>query len=205
MAITLTEARTDLLAELRDLSDVPQATFILWGDYINKFAYRFLIGIDPNRFVSTQSYTVTTNPQTTALPVDFRDIQPLGCGFFLVDDNSKQTDQILLPSSFGAQYKGYYLQGSNVVFTGMDDGSAYTLRYIPSVSKLTQMTDVFVLPDEYNRYVLDALKVMYFIWDEDPGGESFSDARFVRSLDELANTISQQAQSFMIPNFSSMY
>lgn len=196
------DALTELGYELKDISDVSTPTFLKWCDYINKFAYRILSKEDPERFIAIQTYSVSSSPSTQSLPTDFRSLTSFGCGFYKID-GSTQTDSKLPKTWFGASGQGYYITGSNVVFTGTS--GTYTLRYIPAVDEITDLDDDLCIPDEYNRYVLDALKVQYSIWDEDPSMESYSDARFVRSLDELAGNIQQDVKVYALDNYSSVF
>jgi len=197
------EALTLLTYDLKDVSDVSTSLFLQWCDYINKFAYRILSKEDPDRFISAQSYSVSSSPSTQALPADFRSITSFGCGLYKID-GSTQTDSKLPRTWFGSSSQGYYISGTNVVFTGINSGT-YTLRYIPIVADMDDATDEFCIPDEYNRYITDALKVQYAIWDEDPTMESYSDARFVRSLDELTSNIVKDVKVYGLANYSSVF
>ena len=134
MAIQVSAARTSLLNLKRDLTDVPNATFEEWCSFANQRAYRFLLGIDPGRFFLTQSFTVSTNPQTSALPTAFMNIQSWGSGFFEVDGSGTQTEGRLVRTGFGSQIKGYYIDGTNVVFTGMNNSEVFTLRYVRKIT-----------------------------------------------------------------------
>lgn len=201
----VSEARTEFDLELKDTSNVSSTLFVKWCDYINKFAYRILVKQDPARWIDTSSYTVSTSPSTQALPSDFRSITPWGTGFYKVDDSGTQTGERLPRTGFGNTTEGYYILGTDVVFTGINTSTVFTLRYIPTISAITATTDSFVIPDEYNRYVLDALKVQYMIWDEDIPGESYADARFVRSLDELMNNIRKDVSVYDLSNFSTSF
>ena len=205
MTISLLEAQTELEQELKDITDVPSATYISWCDYVNKFLYRKLSKADPERFIASQSYTVTASPSTQALPSSFRDVVPKGTGFFLVDTNGTQTDTQLCLTNFGSQDTGYYINGTNVVFTGIEASTIYTLRYIPEITAFTALGDLFCVPDEYNRCVLDGLKVQYFIWDEDSNSESTADFRFNRSLNELLANIKKNPNVGIINNYSNYF
>ena len=204
MSILLSTAQTELSRQLRDITDVPNATFISWCDYINKFVYRELVKTDPGRYATTQSYSVSSSPSTQALPTGFRDIDAWETGFYKVD-NGVQTNVRLARTGFGSQQTGYYIAGTNVVFTGINSSEVYTLRYIPTLDTVDELTDSFVIPDEYNEYILNALKVQYHIWDENPNGEGLSDARFTRSLGELLDSVRKEPGVYGLSNFSTSY
>lgn len=199
MAITALQSQTKLLERLQDLSDVPDATFLSWCDYLNKWAYRRLTQIDPERFVSTQSYTISSNPQTSALPASFRDVQAMGCGFYVMDSTGTFIDDELIRTGFGSRSKGYWISGTNVVFTGMETGTI-TLRYIPTVSTIDDLADTFSIPDEYMQYIEEALVKLYMVWDEDPNKEALADQRFMNYLDDLFSSVRKEPAVYELPS-----
>jgi hypothetical protein len=196
---------TSLALRKRDISDVDAATRIQWLDYINKFAYKILIGTDPERLMSTQNYTVTTSPSSQALPADFSTIGTGGAGFYYVDSNSVQSSARLVRTGTGRQSVGYWISGTNVVFTGINATQALILRYVPAVTAITAVSDTMAIPDEFEQYALNAIDVLYDVWDEDLGAENFADLRFVRSLDEFVRNVRKEPGAESLPDFSLMY
>jgi hypothetical protein len=79
----------------QDISDVSDDIFTDWCKYLQNFVYRYISGIEPERFISTQSYTITGNPSTQALPVSFRDMSKFGTGLYMVSNGV--TTNITLP------------------------------------------------------------------------------------------------------------
>lgn len=199
MATTATQAQTKLEERLHDITDVPEATYLTWCDYLNKWAYRRLTQVDPERFISTQSYTISSNPQTSALPASFRDIQAYGCGFYLMDSTGNFIADELMRTGFGSRSQGYWISGTNVVFTGLETGTI-TLRYIPTVSTIDGLSDTFSIPDEYMQYIEEALVKLYMMWDEEPGNEALSDQRFLNFLDDLFSTVRKEPAVFELPS-----
>lgn len=189
----------------RDVSDVGQATFVEWCDWMNKQAYNFILGIDSERYISTQTYTVSSAPQTSALPSDFQSIGYSGCGFYEVDNSGKDTNHALTKTGFGRHDIGYYINGSNVVFTGIDDSKQYVLRYIPVLTTLSAPSDETVLEDRYLQFAVGDVDVLYSQWDQDPEMESIADFRFVRLLSELGRTVSKDANAYQLNDFSQNY
>lgn len=198
----------------RDITDVSLATFKEWCDYLNKFAYRYLVGIDPERFISSSTVSVSAGTSSYSLPADFRSMQAMGTGLFDVDDNG--VAKTLALTGFGSANKGYYVSGSNVVLTPNPTQSAtYTLRYTPDVTTIDDMTDYFtvdttntgniILPSEFKEYVVKALDVFYNQWDEEVGMESFADARFTRALTELAQTYKRTPGVYGLDDYSIYY
>ena len=215
MALLVSDVRTAFERRKRDISDVSSATFVEWCDFINKFIYERIADQDPERFIETSSYTVSTSPQTSALPADFKNIQTLGTGFYEIDDNGDATSFSLPRTGFGQRTQGFYITGSNVVFTGIDDSTIYTLRYMPKTTKIDATTNYFtvdtlvtgkeIILDEYLELLVNALDVQYTIWDEDPSSESLSDFRFVRALESLLSDIRREPDAYGIPDFSQSF
>ena len=199
----------------RDITDVPNATFTEWCDYANRFVYRKLSETEPEKFLDTETYIVTTEPQTSSLPTYFRDVQPRGTGFFLTDDNGDATEQRLPLTGYGSRAKGYYINGGNVIFTGINDTETYVLRYIPESTELTALADYFtqdgtasgdvIIDDEYKQYIVKAVDVLYDQWDEDTPAESLADFRFVRLLNDLITTMRKEPDAYAISDFSQLY
>lgn len=214
MSIQVSAARTALENLLRDITDVPSATFVEWCDYINKFTYRKLANTDPERFITSTTFSITAEPQTSALPTGFRDIQALGTGFFLQDTDGTDREVELARTGFGSSVMGYYITGTNIVFTGMTSQTV-TLRYIPTQTAIDEAADYFtvntaqtgieIIPDEYQNHLVKALNVLYQQWDENVGAESFADLRFVRTLNEMIETIRKEPDSIAISDFTQNY
>lgn len=215
MALSLTTVRANLLLRIKDLSDVSQDTFLQWSNFISDFLYEHGRSSDPLRFTDTESFTVSSSPQTSALPTDFKDITLQGLGFYYVDSESKDTEIQLTRTGPGRRDKGYYLEGANVVFTGISDGSIYKLRHHIERTAFTAMTDYFtldatltgaeLLQDGKMQYLVEALSKMYMVWDEDSSGEFLADQRFVRSLNQLLSYYRREPGAYQVNDISSIY
>ncbi len=216
MAISAQQALDAFGRYKRDVSDISNTTFLEWCDYVNKFAYRKLAGIDAERFMDqSNTYTVTTEPQTEALPSDFEHVESLEAGFYIVDDNGDDTTQRLSITGFGSTKLGYYIQGTNVVFTGINDTKTIRLRYIPVNTAITALADYFtidtlvggaeIIPDEYLNYIVKAVDVFYAQWDEDPAAESLADFRFTNVLNEFLGNIRKGPSAFGTPDYTVNY
>jgi hypothetical protein len=216
MPIQLQTAYDSFKRLKKDISDVDLPTFCEWCDFINKFLYRELIATDQERFINALTLTTTIGVASYALPADFRDIGPIGCGLFEVDSTGVQSDRQLTKTGFGQQTRGYYISGSNLILTPTPViTEQYTMRYIPTITQLTTLGQYFtmdgtvtgteIIPDEYLRNLRDAIDVQYGVWDEEVGAESYSDARFVRSLDELLRNIRKDVATVGLPDFSGTF
>lgn len=204
MALTVSSVRTKFELIKKDISDVSNDLFIFWSDQINKFVYRTLYQVDPERYIQEQDYTVTGSPQTSTLPTDFRDLKSFGCGVFLKNDDGTTTQDFLPIVQYGSQARGYYITGSNIVFTGIED-SSFRLRYMPELPTIDSTDDTFIIPDEFEWYLIQALDVYYNMWDEMPGAEALSDQRFTRVLDELVRHVRKDVPNYPIYDFTQDY
>lgn len=175
----------------KNLGDVSTELFLDWCDELNRFAYRILYGEDPNRFLSVQTIIVTANTDTYALNSDFLNISPIGAGVYV--NNGSTTFPIpLTATGYGSQIPGYYISGTNIIFTPLPQSTQTILvRYIPILPTLTAFTDELIIPDDFIAYVRYAIDVLYDEWDEDVSAEGIADGRYARALDELARNLRQ--------------
>jgi len=202
--ITVAQARTGLENRKKDITDVSSSVFLEWCNTINNFAYRHLIGTDPERYISETTISVVSGTSDYDLPATFNNVQVLGTGLYERDSNNIAIDTQRLPvTGVGSQQYGYYISGAYITITPTP-ASSYTLslRYIPNLTQLTATSDSLVIDQPYLLYVINALDVLYSIWDEDKNNEAFADARFVRSLSELVNNMRYGVQIVSIPNVS---
>ncbi len=228
--ISLQTAFTSLQNLLKDISDVPQSTFVQWCEFIQEFTYRYLTGVDPERFIKEIAFPITAGVQIYPIQSDFRDMQTWNTGFYMTDDQGVNTGirlPLTTPGSggssngglglwWGGAFAGYYLNGSNYVFTPNPTKNLILIqRYTPVVTPLVSINQYFttdgtitgfpVIPGEYIQYLVKALAVQYMVWDEEVGAESYSDARFTRTLDELCENIRRQPQAMPMLDFSGIY
>lgn len=215
MAKTLTQIRTALENRKKDISDVPNDTFIEWCNFIGEAVYDSVKGTDPERFVNTSTtFTVATDPQTNSLPSDFDDIQSWDMGFFEINDSdSKDTDIRLIRTGPGSRQRGYFITGNtDVVFTGINNGTQFRLRYLPIRTDAAALADSFtidatgsgavLIPDGKLRFMVAALDTLYTIWDEMPGDEVLADQRFVRQLSLLLSNVRREPDAYGMPDFT---
>ena len=199
MATTVTTIQDRLSNRLKDISDVTNSVLFQMASDLNQFLYNEMFGEDPERFITTASYTVTSSPSTQALPVGFRDTTEWGCGFYPLDSNGNPERFSLKPTGFGSQEYGYYITGTNVVFTGINANKTFTLRYIPVLADITALSDVFVTPDENKELLTEGMVLYYYRYEEDPR-EGEQDMRFKRLLDAFKEGLPKSPKVFVIPS-----
>lgn len=214
--ITVQDLRNEFELYKDDIDDVGQTLFIQWAKFTARFIYRQLKGIDPARFVKTSTiYAVTAAPQTKTLPTDFQDLNQTNCGLYFYDTTtSKVTEKKLPVTGYGSEKEGYYIEGTNLVFTGITDKSYY-MKYMPEPPTISAMADYFtvdatnltpaIVDDEFMEYLVKAIDVLYEQWDKDPTAESLADFRFTRALGQILSGTNRTPMVSVMPNPSNNF
>lgn len=209
--------KTNLGYMLRDITDLSDATFTYMAQQCQDYLYRNLVKVDPEKFISEQSYSVTSGTNNYALPSDFMHIQPDGCGLYEKSTGGYEQDLRWLYTQYGDSTQGYYIEGSNIRLTPDPNKSTKTLvlRYIPNTTRFTATTDYFttdatasgveVCPDEFADYLTKAIQVYYYEWDQDAANESIADFRYVRILNDLLDNIKRSPAVYIQPDLSSPF
>ncbi len=231
--ISLQQGFTGLQNLLKDIADVPQPTFVQWCEFINEFVYRYLLGVDAERFTKETVLNIAGGQAIYPINTDFHDMQTWDTGFYITDGNGNNTGVRLPLTSPGSPtlgnstnigyvgigqngLTGYYITGTNFVFTPTPVSNFVLIeRYIPNITPLDSIGQYFtvdgtstgfpIVPYEYLQYIVRALAAQYAIWDEEIGAESYADARFVRVLNELCENIRRQPQAVPLLDFSQIY
>lgn len=204
MSFTLTTIKSRLTRRLKDINDVDNDTLFDWATDLNQQVRLEMVNADPERFITTSSYTVTTSPSTQALPASFRDTAEYGCGFFVSEPNGTTTDRELPITGYGSGQMGYYINGTNVVFTGINTSTTVILRYIPVLSDITALADTFAAPDEDKALITEGMVLAYYKWCEDPR-ESVSDQRFARLLAQFIDKLPKNPRVYSLPQMTPYY
>jgi len=184
----------------QDVSDVSTTTFMDWADWVNKFAYRHVAGIDSERYISEATITATAGQDWAYLPVDFRDITKFGCGLYLYTDGIRSEVQSVLTNP-NSSTEGFYIKNDRIYFRPTPtQAQTYMLRYVPSEPTLTALTDYFSAPLDarYTQYLVNAIDILYDQWDEQSSDESLADFRFARLLDELSRNVKQSPAVYIL-------
>lgn len=204
MAFSLLTIQERLERQLKDINDIGEDLLLDMATDLNQLLYREFFSVDPERFIVTQNYTVPISPSTQALPEDFRDIQEFGCGFFIQDSQGRNTSNKLQITSFGSVAQGYYITGSNVVFTGIANTTTIVLRYLPPIDDFEAVEDTFIVPDEFKDLVLEGMVLAYYKNEEDPR-ESESDQRFARLLGQFQMSVKKAPNIFGFTDYSAAF
>lgn len=199
MAFTFATIKTRLTNRLKDVANISNDVFYQMATDLNQFLYNEMFGTDPERFITTSTYTVTSSPSTQALPAGYRDIQETGCGFFVQNTDGSASTEQLRPTSYGSKDYGYYISSTNVVFTGFNTTKTIILRYIPTLSDITTTGGTFVVPDENKELVTEGMVLYYYRYQEDPR-EGEQDLRFKRLLELFIEGLPKSPKVGMLPS-----
>lgn len=203
--MTCRELLEALTRRKKNLADLPEQTFLDWCNEVNLFSYRVLYANNPEEYLTTTTVTTAPNQQTYTLPDNFLNIQPLGTGFFLIQNGA--ATEYKLPKTWQGSYDtGYFLQGDTIYFTPVPQATAqYLLKYIPKIDEITSLDDEVIIPDQFKWYAVDALDCQYDIWDEDVGAEGLADQRFTRKLQEMAQFLRKDTKTVGIQTYGGYF
>lgn len=131
--------------------------------------------------------------------------------------NDESDDKIAM-TGYGSKWEGYYLKGSNIVFTGDNRNIVdrdYVMRYMPNPPTIDALTDYIsvdgtantaeIVEDQHLEYMVKAVDVLYEQWDNNPNAESTADFRFVRALGEVLDGYNRQPQISIMKNPSNYF
>lgn len=194
--------KTRVEQKLGALNDISNTRWIAMAQDLNELLYQEMIDIEPSRFVTTQSYTVTSSPQTHALPAALQGMSQFDGGFHEIDANGNDVG-VLVQTGYGSQRKGYYIDGSDVVFTGITTSTVVRLRYIPTLTAMSAMSSEFVVPDRYKELVVQGMIKAYYEEYEDVR-QYDADAKFARLLGQFLSSLPRATKVYSIdPHYSS--
>ena len=183
----------------RETSDVSEATFLDWCNWINLFLYREILKKDPEWFITTAEITDNLAETGEFLPNDFKQLRAFNTGMFEEVNDVVQHDAWLITKA-ESELSGYYVNNNKVIFTPIErtEVREFQFRYIPIEPKITATTDYFIAPltEAYIEVLIHDLNKFYEMWDENAGLESLADFRFSRSLDELLKSIRRTPQTY---------
>ena len=128
-----------------------------------------------------------------------------------------ETDRKLGLTGYGSNKEGYYIEGSNIVFTSAVtiEDLDYVMKYIPQPPTFTTLDDYFTLDGtasgveivegRFFEAIVKSLDPLYEQWDQNPGAESLADFRFVRALSGVLDNINRVPRVSQMYNFTEDY
>jgi len=199
--LLVSTVRTQFDLMKRDTTDVSQATFVQWCDWINKFMYRYVMGLDTKRLSSVTTIVDTTSEFGQYLPSDFNNVRAYGMGLYLVDGDNVRPEPELITAP-NSEQTGYYVKEGRVYFTPQNrpNSTTYQLRYVPNEPNITAYTDTFIAPlrAAYMEMLVNDLNRLYSQWDEDLGFEGVFDQKRSILLDEFARNIKTDPAVYLL-------
>jgi hypothetical protein len=119
-----------------------------------------------------------------------------------------ESNEPLTPTGEGSSKVGYWLDGTNsqFVFTPMPDGTNhYRLRYIPTLTTLTALTDETQIPEEYLEYARNFLNIYLQEYLSNIGGEQNANSRFVKDFNTFLNDIQEEVPNYNETDLSTLF
>ena len=122
-----------------------------------------------------------------------------------VNGNDEMDDKLGI-TGYGSKDQGYYLNASNIVFTGADQltDDYYVMRYTPIPPIIDELTDyitvdgtantAMIVENRHLEYFVKAVDVLYEQWDLNSSQESVADFRFVRALGDILDGYNRTPQ-----------
>lgn len=195
MALKLSELRTSLQNLNDDISDVGSSVFVEWVNFLTDYLWAKLQNIDPEQFIESQSFSVSSSPSSQSLPASFRHMRVLNTGIFEKDGNGNPTERRLPMTNYGSSLRGYWIKGNTVNFTSINSSESFEMRYLPKRTRFTSASDYFtvngliggaeIVPEDSIETIIKGLDTLHKQWDNDPGMESVADQRFIRTMAPL--------------------
>lgn len=213
-AIQLSDARTKLGLVLKDISDISDDQFLYMCQTVSDYIYPQIFKTDPEKFIKSTTVNITAGTNNYSLPADYMTMNAAGTGLYRKTSDGYETDQRWTLTGYGKGEKGYYLDNSELVLTPDNYPSTETavLRYLPNPPAFSGLTDYFtsdgtasgfiIIDSQYMHYLVSALQTQYMIIDEDSGGESLSDFRFVRAMSNLLANVRRTGGVYITPDLS---
>ncbi len=207
-SFTLSSLQTSFQNLKRDISDVPQATYIEWCQYILDYVYERLAAEDSEQFLTTATITALSGTSNYALPADFLSHTEFGAGLFETDGTGLITNNKLSWTESGSSDIGYFISGSNFVLTPTPTATRTIKdRYIPVAPTFSALTDYFtlnktstgveIIGNQFRNYCVKALDVFYTQWDEDVSAESWADQRWMNVLNDMLTRFKRGPKVYM--------
>jgi len=120
--------------------------------------------------------------------------------------NGMKSNEPLTPTGEGSSNVGYWLDGTNFVFTPAPDGTNhYRLRYIPKLTTLTDLDDETQIPEEYLEYARNFLNIYLQEYLSSIGGEQNANSRFVKDFNTFLLDIQEEVSNYNETDLSTLF
>lgn len=103
-------------------------------------------------------------------------------------------------TSEGSARSGYFIDLSYLnLYPTPTEYEVIAMKYLPTVSSLTAMSDTTLIPTRFTEFVRDAVAVYWQQWRDDPSGEMLDGQRYTYALTELVKNIAKTPRVISIP------
>lgn len=178
--------------------DIGNPLYLYWINAINNLMYPIMYNQEPNSYIVESDITTADGTSLYTIPTDIKTTAMLGCGVFPVDSDGKVADKTMIMMPINSYIKGWDIYGGELSITPTPSSvDSYKFRYIPSIVKLSSDLNATVIPVEYSELFFNAIDSHFEQFDENEFRESLSDQRFIRSLDQLVETVSLTPKVFI--------
>ena len=175
---------------------------LLFLNYIDDSLRRELINTYPENFLEEYTISMQEGVYSYALPSDFESMR---CGQ-VVELSSNKIVKEWLRKSYGSSEDGFYISGSNIVFTGNVSNTTITLRYIPTRTQYTSDSDTLILSDtgENKKFYYDAFSQLFNDRERDWDDASVSQ-QLQESIKDIILKNYNPTEYLEIDDFSNVY
>lgn len=205
--ITVADGWTAVQDVVKNINDLSTGQQLRLADIVDRQIRDEIAAVAPERLLTSTSIAVTAGTSGYALPATFQDVQDLGTGFYLLNTDGTVNTR-LAQTGFGSDTQGYYIDGTNVVFTPLPStGAIVTLKYLAERTDFTVTTGLFCTPNakRYLELVRQGLLVQYYIFKRRFDLKQFAEADYQALLDDMVKRITQTPQAFSLPKYQKSY
>ena len=181
---------------------VSQELFLDFCNDLNQITYEDLLYINPDDYLTTQTYGVVSGTDSYALPSDFTTIACPKAGVWEVNSEGLIVGDSLSHVSDNNDKTGYFIQGSNIVFRPMPTTSkTYKMKYIPELTTLTSQSDFTVIPERLKEYAKYFIRNALYEWYNNPSSEVFNDQKFARARRRFLISTKKAPTTYVLSSF----
>jgi len=191
--------------------EIEDIKFNRWINHLCDYLYRRILKVDPLRFVQIARWTLSGidgfGKVTVPMPADLKTLKYDGLGFYLLDESGQP--QALIPrADYGETGLGYRIEGSLVRLSGVIEGRVVECRYIAKRNRYDGNDDYDLVLEElgeYDEMILEGLKRLYAIGEDERNDEVFAEGRFLDLVEEMLDDIAPDDKVLAIPASDFVY
>ena len=201
--MTVLQAR-DYMERIRNDS-MPRVSDTLFLDFINDlnhFTYESLLYANPEDYLLTQSYGVTSGANTYSLPSDFLSLVADGAGLYKTDTDGRIKGAPLIVVREDQEREGYYIDGDELKIVPVPTSAkTLVLKYVPDLAELENDSDTTVIPLRLKSYLKYFLNNSLEEWYRNPSAEIFNDQKFARAVSRFMANIKKAPRVLTLSNY----